>query len=409
LKNFGKIQALIPRTLCHIENPIELDVNYEGFSPVEISWQNGLVSDIKSINSETSPSQIIFPRFVESHSHIDKSFSWKNFPNKASNYYGALKSNLEEHKTRSVDNVKLRAEESIKLAIKNGYRAVRTHIDTYDSQDERIWAELFNLQKKYSTLLKIQFVALAPLEFWGTDKGEILAKKFRLNNGVIGSVVVPPFNANKLLQSLTKILALASRYNLEIDLHIDESISTKDVGLRVLLKTINKFDYKVPITCSHLSNILLLRERELDKLCISLAEKNIKVVALPLTNFWLLNRSDKTNKMRPVAPIKQLQKSFVDVSIGSDNVQDPWYPFGEFDPFYLMSYSMHLLQLNPWDRLTLSAIISAPSRLLNLEWDGTISVGCPADFVVAKGDSWADLFSNNLQRSVLINGKWYVE
>ena len=57
----------------------------------------------------------------------------------------------------------------------------------------------------------------------------------------------------------------------------------------------------------------------------------------------------------------------------------------------------------------MSALISAPSRLLNLEWDGTIELGCPADFVVVKGNSWADLCSNNIQRSVLIKGKWYVE
>jgi len=56
-----------------------------------------------------------------------------------------------------------------------------------------------------------------------------------------------------------------------------------------------------------------------------MAKKNIKVIALPLTNFWLLNRSNKTTSLkRPVAPIKQLQKSHVDVSLGSDNVQDPW-------------------------------------------------------------------------------------
>ena len=72
-----------------------------------------------------------------------------------------------------------------------------------------------------------------------------------------------------------------------------------------------------------------------------MAEKNIKVIALPLTNFWLLNRSKKTTSLkRPVAPIKQLQKTYVDVSLGSDNVQDPWYPFGNFDPFYMLSLSL---------------------------------------------------------------------
>ena len=139
-----------------------------------------------------------------------------------------------------------------------------------------------------------------------------------------------------------------------------------------------------------------------------MAEKNIKVVALPLTNFWLLNRDNKTTALnRPVAPIKQLQKLHVDVSLGSDNVQDPWYPFGNFDPFYTLSCSIPMLQLNPWERMTLSTIFLAPSRLLNLKWDGLIKKGCPADFVILDAQRWADVFTSNLKRKVFIKGDLY--
>ena len=132
------------------------------------------------------------------------------------------------------------------------------------------------------------------------------------------------------------------------------------------------------------------------------------MIALPLTNFWLLNRKEQiTSLNRPVAPIKQLQKSLVDVSIGSDNVQDPWYPFGNYDPVYLMSLAMPMLQLNPWERLTLSSIFLSPSRLLNLNWDGLVKKGCPVDFVLLDAEKWADIFSTNLKREVLINGELY--
>jgi len=42
--------------------------------------------------------------------------------------------------------------------------------------------------------LTLQFVALAPLEFWDTTKGEDLAKIFSSNGGILGGVIVPPFN-----------------------------------------------------------------------------------------------------------------------------------------------------------------------------------------------------------------------
>ena len=253
--------------------------------------------------------------------------------------------------------------------------------------------------------MELQFVALSTIEFWDTKNGKDLAKIFSSKKGILGGVVVPPFNTRETRNLLSKMLILADKYKLEIDLHIDESNVEPGAGIKVLLEIIEKLDINVPITCSHLSSILSLKESEIINLGERMAEKDIKVVALPLTNFWLLNRTDNITPLkRPVAPIKQLQKSLVDVSIGSDNVQDPWYPFGDFDPFYLMSCSMPMLQLNPWERMTLSSIFLAPSRLLNLNWDGLIKKGCPADFVILDADKWADIFSGNLKRKVFIKG-----
>ena len=408
LENNGNIKVLIPRSLCALEHLANLRVNDEGFSSVEIFWNEGKVTKINSLDEEElSPNQILFPRFVESHAHFDKSFSWKNFPNLKSNYENALSVNLEEHITRTPRKVLERAEKSLDLAIKNGYRAIRTHIDTYIAQDKEIWSGLFELKKKYSHALKLQYVALAQLEFWSTSSGDFLAKELKPNNGVLGGVLVPPFKRKKIEDLLSNTLLLAKKYSLEVDLHIDESSIEPGAGINLLIKTIEKLKCEVPITCSHSSSLLFLKDRQIIKLGNKLAEKNIRVIALPLTNFWLLNRDDNNIPLhRPVAPLKQLQKSFVDVSIGSDNVQDPWYPFGNFDPFYLFSYAMPMLQLNPWDRLSLSALFNAPSRLLKLEWDGMVEKGCPADFVIVEGKAWADIFSGNLKRKVLINGIW---
>ena len=408
MDNSGKSQVLIPRYLCELEQEANIHVNNEGLSPVEISWEKGFVSNIKSLKEGRNLiNKILFPRFVESHAHFDKSFSWMNYPNLQSNYENALSVNLEEHVTRTASTVLKRAEKSLNLAIKNGYRAIRTHIDTYNFQDQEIWPKLFNLQKKYSEFLSLQFVSLAQIDFWGTNEGDLFAKNFKLNNGILGGVLVPPFDRPRIIKNLSDMLLLAEKYKLEVDLHIDESSVEPGSGMKILLSTIEKLNSNIKVTCSHSSSLLLLKDNELTKLADKMLKKNITVIALPLTNFWLLNRKEKNTISRPVAPIKQLQKAFIDVSIGSDNVQDPWYPFGNFDPFYLMSHAMPMLQLNPWDRLSLSAIFNSPSRLLNLNWDGVVKKGCPADFVIVEGNCWGDIFSGNIKRKIIIKGNCY--
>ncbi len=406
--NSGTAEVLIPRSLCLIEDFDNLNIDVEDLCSVSINWKDGVVTELKPLkNKDKKAKNILFPRFVETHSHFDKSFIWEDFPNLKSNYGGALSLNLEEHKTRTTDKVLERVEKSLKLAIKNGYRAIRSHIDTYETQSSDIWIELFELQKKFSSELTLQFVSLAPLEFWDTPNGENLAKIFSSNGGILGGVIVPPFNKKDTSQFLSKMLLLARKYNLEIDLHIDESIIEPGAGIKVLLETIENLKINsIPITCSHLSSLISLSHSEILNLGEKMAENNIKVIALPLTNFWLLNRDNKTTSLkRPVAPIKQLQKSHVDVSLGSDNVQDPWYPFGNFDPFYMLSCSIPMLQLSPWERMTLSSIFLAPSRLLNLKWDGLIKEGCPADFIILDAQKWADVFSSNLKRKVFIKGE----
>ncbi len=94
------------------------------------------------------------------------------------------------------------------------------------------------------------------------------------------------------------MLLLADKYKLEIDLHIDESTTEPGAGVKVLLEVMDKLKIQVPITCSHLSSILFLKEHEILDLGKKLADKNIKVVALPLTNFWLLNHKSKITALK---------------------------------------------------------------------------------------------------------------
>ena len=149
MSNSGKLEVLIPRSLCELENADNLEVDDENFASIFVAWEKGIVSELKPINIENKkPKKILFPRFVETHSHFDKSFTFGEFPNFKSNYQEALSVNLEEHKTRTMKKVLERAEKSLNLSLQNGYRAIRSHVDTYETQDHNIWDELFALQKK---------------------------------------------------------------------------------------------------------------------------------------------------------------------------------------------------------------------------------------------------------------------
>jgi len=406
------IEALVPRSLVgNCNQVLSAPVTAEGLCPVRIRVEYGRIVYLEGI-SHSSPSslKLLLPRLAEPHAHLDKAFTWSEAPNLRGEYQTALAANLAEKKNRTFESVYFRAEKALLLALKNGLRAVRSHVDSCGQKSCQSWEALLRLKKRWRSLIELQLVALAPLESWGTEHGKLFARDVAKSGGLLGGVLVPPFDRKLSRALLLQILTLAEELGCGIDLHIDESHIEPAAGLKQLIQVLEQFDIHVPITCSHSSSMGLLPPSELRYLAERLAYYRVKVVVLPLTNFWLLGRGKRRTPVeRPLAPILQLQQAGVIVGVGGDNVQDPWFPGGNFDPISLMSYAMPLAQLVPWQRIGLSPFTTAASALMDLSWDGTIQIDSPADFVLLEANSWSEALSTPPFRKVMVNGKWLDE
>jgi len=133
----------------------------------------------------------------------------------------------------------------------------------------------------------------------------------------------------------------------------------------------------------------------------------VSVVALPLTNLWLLGRRpESTPLLRVQTPLRSLQRAGVRVAVGADNVQDPWYPGGDFDPLEVLRLAPLTSHLDPALREGLAPFTTEPARMLGLAWDGVVRVGAPADLLLLAADSWGELLARSPQRRVLRAGHW---
>ena len=403
------LEVLVPRGLIQCGKKIAgTRVTYEGLCPISIYFKDGLVVNIEPIiNPKKKSLKVLLPRFVEPHAHLDKAFTWEEYPNLSGTYEGALRENLKEHRSRTKRLVFSRAERALKLALVNGFRAIRSHVDSTGIGSDLTWEALLELKHDWRFLIHLELVALVPLNFWSTSDGIVLAKKLAKQNACLGGVLVPPFKAEKVRKDLFNLFKIANDLGCGVDLHIDESSKKPGSGLKELINVLGRLKVDVPITCSHLSSMGLLRASRIKYFASQLAEFEINVIALPLTNAWLLGRkAGETAIERPIAPISQLQHEGVNVAIGGDNVRDPWFPAGNFDPLMLMSQSMLLTQLAPWKRLGISPFTSAPARIMRLEWDGLIGIGHPADFIVFDANNWSELLSGYVKRKIIIKGKF---
>ena len=383
-------------------------IEKQGLTPVRLAWHQGRLCELKPLSADQSPPpRMVLPRLVDCHVHLDKAYTWEEHPNLGGSYGGALDANLQEHNSRTVASVLQRGERAMASGLAHGLRAMRSHVDSGGPGAEPSWEALLTLQQRWRGRIDLQLVALVPMEFWGAAEADGLARRVAASGGCLGGVLTPPCGSAEVTQQLEALLRLADRHGCGIDLHIDEADHGPAEGMVQLLKALRRIPVQVPVTCSHASSLSLLSAPRLARLAERMAAADLRVIALPLTNAWLLARADDATPIqRPQAPIRQLQRCGVPVAVAGDNVADPWFPGGDFDPLALLAASMPLTQLLPWQRLGLAPFTTAPPAILQLEWDGVLRDGAPADLICIEGQGWSDLIRCSPQRQVLVNGHW---
>ena len=400
----GSLRGRCPTSLVDLPPGVAPERPADGLLSVELRWMDGRITSVLPVADAQG---LVLPRLVEPHAHLDKAFSWTDYPNRSGTYAGAMEANMREHRTRTADRVHERSERALALAWRHGLRAIRTHIDSLGPGAACSWEVLTERRQQWKKRIELQLVALVPIAHWSTPEGEQLASQVAEAEGVIGGVIEPPCRGRAPRQALRHLLALAERLGCPVDLHIDEASEHPAAGVRQLLRVLSTMEVSVPITCSHASSLSLLNPGSLRRLGERMAEHQLQVVALPLTNGWLLGRRGQaTPVQRPLAPIRQLRDRGVCVAVGGDNVQDPWFPGGNLDPLALMAMSVPLAQLAPWDQEGIAPFSTDAARLLGLAWDGVLRPGAPADLIHMPTGGWPELLSAPPQRKVLAGGVW---
>lgn len=398
----------LPRALVEAPTPGWPAADDDGMVTVHLDHRDGRWVGIRPASRQVSPTLMALPPMVETHAHLDKVYSWPEAPNRSGSMAEALRANRAEHDLRRAERVEQRAERALLEAWQSGLRAIRSHIDSLGPGAAPAWQVLPALAASWRDRVDLQLVAMVPIPHWATAAGEALAAEVAERGGLLGGVIGPPFRRGPDdARALEALLRLAERHGCGIDLHVDEGDAEPGQGVSMLCSLLERLKLRLPITCSHAASMALLPEPALTRLLERMAASDLMVVALPRTNHYLLARQEgRTPLLRPLAPVRQLQAAGITVAVGGDNVQDPWFPGGDFDPLGLLRDAVPMTHLLPWQRCGLSPFTTAAARLLGLTWDGVIRLGGPADLIVIEAQGWTELLVRPPRRRVLRSGAW---
>ncbi|MEO1692535.1 MAG: cytosine deaminase [Cyanobacteria bacterium J06631_6] len=379
----------------------------EGLCLVDLKISQGKIVQIvaadnvpKNIPNLDLDRQIVLPRLIDAHTHLDKGHIWERSPNTEGTFDMALsKAIADSEKYWQSSDVYRRMEFGLKCSYSHGTQAIRTHIDSFGKQAEislEVWQ---SLQSAWQDKMILQAVSLVSLDYYQTPEGVALADRIAKIGGVLGGVA---WQNPDLEQQLDTIFELAQSRNLALDFHADENGDPESVCLQKIAQAAIRHDFKQQITCGHCCS-LAVQSPEVVKQTIALVkEAGIGIISLPMCNLYLQDRQAATTPYwRGVTRVKELQQAGIPVAFASDNCRDPFFGFGDHDVLEVFEQAVRIAHLDTPCSNWIASITTTPAQIMGLD-AGKLLVDRPADLIIFPARYFSELLARSQHERIIV-------
>lgn len=334
--------------------------------------------------------RLVSPPFVDSHIHLDSAMTagqprW--------NQSGTLLEGINIWRDRkaslTAEDVKQRAIATLRQQAQLGVLFVRTHVDV-TAPDLTALKTLLAVRDAVKDWMTVQVVAFPQDGLYGSEGNEALMEKaLDLGADVVGGIPHYEMTREDGVRSVHRIFELAQHYDRLIDIHCDETDDEQSRFLEVVAACAVRSELGPRVTASHTTAFASYNEAYALKLMGLLKRANINLIANPLINITLQGRTDTYPKRRGVTRVKELWQQGLNVSLGHDCVQDPWYSLGTGNMLSVASMAVHVCQMTGQSEIEAcyAMVTTHGAKTLHLGSDYGLAVGRPANLIVLDADS----------------------
>ncbi len=348
---------------------------------------------------------MVWPCFVDMHTHLDKGHIWERKPNPTGDFPGALDAVRTDREARwNADDVRARMEFSLRTAYAHGTSLIRTHLDSLPPQ-HRISFEVFSeVRDAWKDRIALQAAALFPFELMDDEAFfKDLISVVKANGGLLGGVtqMLPDLN-----QRLDTLFRAAADNGLDIDLHVDETQDKEVLTLKAIAEAKLRNRFEGSVTVGHCCSLARQDEDMAKQTIDKVAEAAISVVSLPMCNMYLQDRSNgSTPRYRGVTLFHELADADVATAVSSDNTRDPFYAYGDLDAVEVFREAVRIIHLDHPLDTSARVVTRSPADILGRPDKGRIAAGLPADLVLFGARRWSEFLSRpQADRIVMRNG-----
>jgi len=375
---------------------------------VDIGIKDGKIAVIATTLSEgagvelDAQGQLVSPPFVESHIHLDSALTageprW----NQSGTLFEGIQIWGERKQNLTLADVKTRAIATLKQQAAQGVLFVRTHADVSEPQLIALQA-LLEVKEEVKDWITLQVVAFPQDGIYSKpENATLLEAALKLGADVVGGIPHYELTREDGVRSVHRVFELAQQYDRLIDIHCDEIDDEQSRFLEVVAACAIRTGLGSRVTASHTTAFGSYNNAYAYKLMSFLQRTQINFIANPLINITLQGRTDTYPKRRGVTRVKELWQQGLNISLGHDCVQDPWYSLGTGNMLDVAFMGVHVCQMTGmaeinacYDMVTVNG-----AKTLHLD-DYGVEVGKPANLIVLDA---SDRFDAIRRRAVACN------
>ncbi len=367
---------------------------------VDIQVDNGAIAAIApqlpgDATSELNVrGQLVSPPLVESHIHLDSALTaGEPRINQSGTLFEGIQIWGERKPQLTLEDVKQRAISTLKHQASQGVLFVRTHVDVSAPNLTALQA-ILEVRQKVKEFITLQVVAFPQDGIYGNiQTEELLEEALKLGADVVGGIPHYEFTREDGVRSVHRIFELAQQYNRLIDIHCDEIDDEQSRFLEVVAAYALRSGMGNRVTASHTSAFGSYNNAYANKLMGLLRRSQINFVANPLINITLQGRTDSYPKRRGVTRVKELWQNELNVSLGHDCIQDPWYSLGTGNMLDVAYMALHVCQMTGFEEINAcyDMITTQGAKTLQVESKYGIEVGKPANLIIWEAESKFDI------------------
>jgi cytosine/creatinine deaminase len=329
--------------------------------------------------------------FIESHVHLDTTLTageprW----NESGTLFEGIQIWSERKQSISHDDVVERATKLLRWQAAQGVLHVRTHADVTDPEFTGLKA-LFEVKEKVRDWIDVQIVAFPQEGMLSFPRGvELMDEALTLGADVVGGIPHYEHTSEMGVESVKESFRLAEKHDKMVDIHCDETDDPHSRFLEIMAVEAIRTGMGPRVTASHTTAFGSYDNAYAFKLMGFLSKANINFVANPLINITLQGRHDTYPKRRGITRVKELWQNGLNVSLGYDDIMDPWYPLGTGNMLQPAHMAVHACHMTSREEVTacFDMVTENAARTLGLE-DYGIAEGNRANLVlVDASDKW---------------------